>query len=172
MCGRDEPDFSIVLCDRCLVKYKRKLKSDESLSKREIEECGFCKKCSMEIKIFNSMSVDAYDTIKNVTHGSLLQYFLLKIRTWESKGNWLFSEKWFEPGSKSGIALHKILNPDGEIRYILEDYGIGTIDPKTFSKKSDGAPIQRMEYRTDDKAREALGNLMKKNLQMIEGEFH
>ena len=125
----------------------------------------------MEIRIFTSIGSMEYDAIRRMTSGSALQYFLLKERERNSKKSWLFSEKWFEPGSKSGIAFYRALNPDGESCYVVEDYGIGTVNAKTFMKKNGKAPIQRMEYKTDDEAREALGNLMKKNLQMIEGEF-
>ncbi len=174
MCGGqgDATNFYFMLCGICRVKYNTKLGSDDFLTEHELKECGFCIKCSMEIKIHNTIDSTSYYIVRGITIGRVLQYFLLKRREWNSKGNLLFFEKWFEPGSKSGIAFYNTLNPDREICYVVEDYGVGTIDPKTFGKRNDGTPIRRMEYKEYTEAREGLGELMKKNLQMMEGAFH
>jgi len=125
----------------------------------------------MELRTFNSISGIAYSAIRRATSENTLQYFVVERREWISKGMGFFSVKWFEPGSKSGIAFHRILNPEGKMMDVVEDYGIGTIDLKAFIKKNDKAPIQRMEYRDYMEAVKSLAELMKKNLQMIEGEF-
>ena len=166
-----DADIYLVLCGMCNLKVQRKLTRGGYVEDHKLEEYGFCRRCSMEISIFHYIGINSYCRIRGITEGSALQYFLLRKREWESKKNWFFLEKWFEPGSKSGIAFYRALNPDGEICYVVEDYGIGTVNLRTFMKKNGKAPIQRMEYKTDNEAREALGKLMKKNLQVIEDEF-
>ena len=97
-----------------------------------------------------------------------MKYTLLKRQEKPFKGKKFFLEKWVEPKSKSGIVFFSTVKPDGSRYYVVEGYGIGTIDPKTFTAIADLAPIQRSEYRSLEAARKGLAKLMRENLEIAE----
>ena len=96
-----------------------------------------------------------------------MKYTLLK--RWEKwhKGRKYFLERWVEPKSKSGIVFFSSIRRDGSKFYVVEGYGIGTIDPKTFKEIAGIAPIQRSEYRSLKGGRKGLAKLMRENLRAI-----
>ena len=100
-----------------------------------------------------------------------MKYVLLERKVRRYKGKKIFFEKWVEPRSKSGIVFYSNVKPKGSIYYVVEGYGIGTIDPKTFSEIPGVgcAPIQRSEYKSLAEAREGLAKLMKSNIEVATG---
>lgn len=97
-----------------------------------------------------------------------MKYTLLKREEKRYKGRKFFFEKWVEQKSKSGIVFYSSMRrSDGRKYYIVEGYGIGTIDPKTFKEIAGIAPIQRSEYRSPQAGRKGLAKLMRENLRII-----
>jgi hypothetical protein len=92
-----------------------------------------------------------------------------------------FQELWIHPDSKSGIMTYASFEVEdrvcqyghkhlaSEVYYIVEGYGIGTIDPKTLKEIGGFAPIERTEHATLEDARLALRYLMEDDLTLING---
>ncbi len=98
-----------------------------------------------------------------------IQYFQLEREEKEINGKSFFYEKWVEANSNSGIAFYMTQKPDGTVIYVVEGYGIGTIDSDTFEEIADGAPVQRTEYGSFREARKGLTKLIMNNLREIRG---
>ena len=83
------------------------------------------------------------------------------------KGKKFFFERWVERKSKSGIVCYSDVKDSGCRYYVVEGYGVGTINTDTFSEIDDGciAPIQRSKHRTEPAARRALIRLMNENIK-------
>ena len=81
----------------------------------------------------------------------------------EHEGDRYFYNRYIHRESKSGIVYYSTKSRAGKKYFVVEGYGIGTIDPKTFKEITEGAPIQRHEKDTEAEAEKALINLMKEN---------
>lgn len=79
----------------------------------------------------------------------------------EFKGETYFYEKWVEDETKSGMIFFSGLDEEGSKVYIVESYGIGTIDPKTFEEISDFAPIVYRKCHDEAEGRQFLENLQR-----------
>jgi hypothetical protein len=88
------------------------------------------------------------------------ELFDTKEKEW--KGEQYFHNRYVHKESKSGIVYFSTEN-EGKKLFIVEGYGIGTINPKTFKETVDFAPIQRHELENEEDADKALVDLMKKN---------
>lgn len=75
------------------------------------------------------------------------------------QGHELFLERWVHDASRSGIRFFSVVEA-GQPKYVVEGYGVGTINPATFEEVTDEAPIQRSEHEDYQEAREALNTLM------------
>jgi hypothetical protein len=80
----------------------------------------------------------------------------------EWKGERYFWNRYIHRESKSGINYFSTFK-DGEKVFVVEGYGVGTIDPDTFKEISDIAPIQRCECDSQEEAEKALIGLMEEN---------
>jgi hypothetical protein len=97
-----------------------------------------------------------------------MKFILLKRREKWHKGKKYFHEQWVEPKSESGIVFYSSMRrSDGSKYYVVEGYGIGTIDPKTFNEIAGIAPIQRSEYTSLKTAKKGLAELKRENLKVI-----
>ena len=77
------------------------------------------------------------------------------------KGKKVFFERWIEPKSKSGIIFYSDVKPVEGKYYVVEGYGISTVNPKGFSvAPGTTALIQRRTYKHERGAREGLRSLM------------
>lgn len=76
-----------------------------------------------------------------------------------------FYERWVHDRSKSGIIFLSTVKDD-RVVYIAEGYGIGTINPKTFTERGGMAPIQRSVQFTVEAGQAALLDIMKENAQL------
>lgn len=82
----------------------------------------------------------------------------------EHEGETYFYERWVHPPSKSGIIFFSDRSKDsGRKIYVVEGYGVGTINPKTFKEIASMAPIQRTEWLTEEEGRAALERLKEEN---------
>ena len=81
-------------------------------------------------------------------------------------GQTFFYERWVHDRSKSGVVFYSTLDKDGRVFYVVEGYGIGTINSKTFTERSQCAPIQRSEHYSLEEATEALQKLKRENLKL------
>jgi hypothetical protein len=80
-------------------------------------------------------------SLKNMTAKELWRLFERKEKVY--RGQKHFFEKWVHDESRSGIIFYSTLDERGKTCYVVEGYGIGTIDTKTFTERSMMAPIQR-----------------------------
>lgn len=81
----------------------------------------------------------------------------------EWKGEQYFYNRYVHKESKSGVVYFST-EKEGKKLFIVEGYGIATIDPETFEEIADLAPIQRHELEKEEDAEKALTDLMKKNM--------
>ena len=110
----------------------------------------------------------------------LLQRREMDCKMPDGKVETLFYEKWFHPESQSGITAYStfeanksvcengFLHEAAEVYYIVEGYGIGTLD-SDFKEIGDIAPIERSEHGAIDDARQALRVLMEDNVELFRG---
>jgi hypothetical protein len=70
-----------------------------------------------------------------------------------------FRERWVHDESVSGITFLSYAEA-GRVNYVVEGYGIGTVDPATFRETVEQAPIVRSEHEDFAAATEALRQLM------------
>lgn len=83
-------------------------------------------------------------------------------KTKKVDGETYFFNRYINKKLKSGIIyLSGTSKKTGEKAYIVEGYGIGTIDPKTFKEIASAAPIARFEESTEEEAEKKLIELMK-----------
>jgi hypothetical protein len=82
------------------------------------------------------------------------------------KGKRYFFERWVHKPSKSGMIFYSTIRPSGERFYVVEGYGIGTIDPYKFREIAGIAPIQRFECDNYYEARKRLRELQRENLEL------
>jgi len=88
-----------------------------------------------------------------------------KKKMWEGKE--FFFEKWVQPESKSGIIFFSVWDQaKNKKKFIIEGYGIGTIDPKKFKEIAPVAPIQRFEAYDEKKAKKQFLDLVAMNTRM------
>ena len=89
----------------------------------------------------------------------------------EYGGKVFFYDQWVEPESKSGIVfMNGIDRKSCKIIYVVEGYGIGTVDPKTFKEIADGAPIEHFETESYEEAKRILEMLKEHNYRLAKGE--
>jgi hypothetical protein len=69
-----------------------------------------------------------------------------------------FFERWVETDSNSGMVFHSDIS-NGKIVFVVEGYGIGTIDHKTFKETVAGTCIDRNEFVDEVEARIYLENM-------------
>ena len=82
----------------------------------------------------------------------------------EWKGGKYFFNRYVHRESKSGIVYLSTITSEESKVFIIEGYGIGTIDPITFKEIADIAPIQRYEIEREDLAEKVLIDLMNENI--------
>lgn len=87
----------------------------------------------------------------------------------EFEGDRYFYNRYIHRESKSGIVFYSTKS-GGKKFFVVEGYGIGTINPRTFKEITDGAPIQRHEKDTEEEAEKALIDLMKENAEYFRKE--
>jgi len=107
---------------------------------------------------------------------------LLNIRIKTVDGYEHFYERWVHVKSKSGIVFYSTIctNPQpnfygyehkkGSVYFVVEGYGIGTIDPKTFKEITNGTCIQHTEYEDREQAILGLQSLILEKNKIIEGK--
>lgn len=88
------------------------------------------------------------------------------------KGKQIFYERWVEKSTKSGIVFLSGVKETGESVFIVEGYGIGTINPKNFKPIAKSAPIQRYELTSEQEGREILTQLQEFNYRLAHGETY
>lgn len=88
----------------------------------------------------------------------------------EVEGDRYFYNRYIHKKSKSGIVYYSTKSRAGKKYFVVEGYGIGTIDPRTFKEITDSAPIQRHEKDTEEQAEKALFELMKENAEYFRKE--
>jgi len=82
----------------------------------------------------------------------------------EYEGDTYFFERWVDPSSNSGMVFFSGRSKEtGRKIFIVEGYGIGTIDPKRFKEIAPMAPIQRTTWSTEEEGRAALERLKQEN---------
>jgi len=81
-----------------------------------------------------------------------------------------FFERWVEPESSSGMLFfsdvspkdeknfYNYRHPKGTVYYVVEAYGVGTIDTKKFKEKTGGCFIDRTEFEDLEQAKKFLEN--------------
>lgn len=84
------------------------------------------------------------------------------------EGKRCFYEKWIEPKGKSGIVFF-CYPEEGRVVYVVEGYGVGTINPKTFRELGGIAPIQTYRFHGFGTARKALTYLKQWNTPSCSG---
>lgn len=87
---------------------------------------------------------------------------LFSRREKEYKDKEFFFEKWVNPETKSGMVFFSTI-VGNRITYVVEGYGVGTINPENFDEIADSAPIQRYEFHDLKKARRCLEDLKQFN---------
>jgi len=87
------------------------------------------------------------------------ELFDRKIKTYQSQQ--FFHERWVHRESKSGMVFYSDLDKEGKIKYVVEGYGTGTVDPDTFKEITEIAPIQRREFLDLEDAKRALKKLQR-----------
>lgn len=90
------------------------------------------------------------------------ELFEAKEKEW--RGEHYFYNRYVHKESKSGIVYFST-EREGKKLFVVEGYGIGTIDPETFEEITDFTPIQRHEKEKEEDAEEALFDLMKENTE-------
>jgi hypothetical protein len=82
-------------------------------------------------------------------------------------GRKYFFERWVHDASSSGIIFYSTPDEEGKTYYVVEGYGIGTINTKTFSEREEAgiAPIQRSRHYDSHEARKRLEALKEENLR-------
>lgn len=98
------------------------------------------------------------------------QWELFSRQEKEHEGDTYFFERWVHRPSKSGIIFFSNKAASGRKIFVVEGYGIGTIDPKTFEESADVAPIQRTEWLTEEEGRAALERLKQENASQAKTE--
>jgi hypothetical protein len=86
----------------------------------------------------------------------------------EKKGEKYFHNRYIHKESKSGV-IYFSTEKGGKRLFIVEGYGIGTIDPETFKEIAELAPLQRYELEKEEDAEKALIDLMNKNIDFWKG---
>lgn len=81
----------------------------------------------------------------------------------EYEGDKYFYNRYVHRESESGMVYFSTLIKDKKV-FVVEGYGIGTIDPEKFVEISDIAPIQRYEIEREDLAEKVLIDLMNENI--------
>lgn len=81
----------------------------------------------------------------------------------EWKGDRYFYNRYVHKDSKSGIVYFSTYRESMKV-FVVEGYGIGTIDPNTFKEIAAIAPIQRYERNNKEEAERVLIDLMKGNI--------
>lgn len=94
------------------------------------------------------------------------EWELFSRREKEYEGKKHFYERWVHRASKSGCVFFSTVDEEGKVIYVVEGYGIGTVDPGEFREIADFAPIQRSVHKDEEKARRALRELMTENLEI------
>lgn len=103
----------------------------------------------------------------------ILKWQLLDRKAKEHQGKSFFYERYVQRESKSGIVFYSTLKRVKGKKisiYVIEGYGIGTIDPKTFGEIGKMAPIQRYELRDYATAKKTLEALKEFNSRLAQGE--
>jgi hypothetical protein len=86
------------------------------------------------------------------------------------KGYHHFMERWVEPVSKSGIEYFSNVDGNGKLIFVVRGFGIGTINPKSFTERKGLAPIQEYELGNEADGRRVLEMLMEFNYRLANGE--
>lgn len=93
---------------------------------------------------------------------------LFKRRTKNYEGRNYFHEKWVDPITKSGMVFYSTLSdsdkknfygykhPKGNVYFVVEGYGKGTISQRTFKEIGPSAPIERYEFEDKNRAKAKL----------------
>ncbi len=83
------------------------------------------------------------------------------IKEKKGRGEKHFYKRYVHKESKSGL-IYFSTEKEGKRLFVVEEYGIGTIDPETFKQVAGSAPVQRYENEDEDYAEKTLIDLMKK----------
>ncbi len=98
------------------------------------------------------------------------EWKLLQRRTKSQGTVKYFYEKWHHAKSNSGAVIYSQRDENTGKRYfVVEGYGIGTLNNKFKEIGGTVAPIQKSEHNYEKDARQALNYLMNDNAYLAEG---